>query len=81
MDRLADFGAVPVAERVVADGEYVTAAGMDMAPTLGGTLRRHGCQPTSAGGGQPMSRAGVPHSRCDSVPEVRSPFPGPRSSS
>ena len=42
LDRLADFGAVPTAERVVIDGKYVTgagvSAGIDMALTLAGRI-------------------------------------------
>jgi putative intracellular protease/amidase len=42
LDRLADFGAVPVSERVVIDGKYVTgagvSAGIDMALTLAGRI-------------------------------------------
>ncbi|MFB9319169.1 DJ-1/PfpI family protein [Cryptosporangium minutisporangium] len=42
VDQLAAFGAVPVSERVVTDGKYVTAAGVssgiDMALTLVGQL-------------------------------------------
>ena len=42
LDRLADFGAVPVGERVVIDGKYVTgagvSAGIDMALTLAGRI-------------------------------------------
>jgi transcriptional regulator GlxA family with amidase domain len=42
LDRLAEHGAVPVAERVVIDGKIVTgagvAAGIDMALTLASTL-------------------------------------------
>jgi transcriptional regulator GlxA family with amidase domain len=41
-DRLAGLGAEPVAERVVFDGKYVTAAGVsagiDMGLTLAGTI-------------------------------------------
>jgi transcriptional regulator GlxA family with amidase domain len=42
LDRLADYGAVPLAERVVFDGKYVTAAGVsagiDLALTLLGKI-------------------------------------------
>ncbi|QWF76827.1 DJ-1/PfpI family protein [Amycolatopsis sp. CA-230715] len=42
LDRLPSFGAVPVSERVVTDGKYVTAAGVsagiDMALTLAGEI-------------------------------------------
>lgn len=42
LDRLADFGALPTAERVVIDGKYVTgagvSAGIDMALTLAGRI-------------------------------------------
>jgi transcriptional regulator GlxA family with amidase domain len=42
MEQLARFGAVPVTERVVFDGKYVTAAGVsagiDMGLTLAGRL-------------------------------------------
>jgi putative intracellular protease/amidase len=42
LDRLADFGAEPVSERVVMDGKYITAAGVsagiDMALELAGRI-------------------------------------------
>ena len=42
MDRLAGYGAIPVAERVVTDGKVMTgagvSAGIDMALTLLGTI-------------------------------------------
>jgi putative intracellular protease/amidase len=42
LDRLADFGAAPVSERVVMDGKYITAAGVsagiDMALELAGRI-------------------------------------------
>src|SRR5262249_34471892 len=42
LDRLAEFGATPTAQRVVFDGKYVTAAGvtagMDMALSLAGRI-------------------------------------------